>query len=139
LARTALACPPASAPPPPSPLSPYTTLFRSEVRHAPALVAEPGVQLLLVLDGGQLGDLGADALAERLGVIVQLQDDLAAAAVQRDRGDLGGPLGGRAEQRPQRQGAAQVDVRVVLPGEADAAEDLDGVAGGLHAGVERDD
>src|SRR5690606_16970486 len=36
-------------------------------------------------------------------------------------------------------GAAQVDVRVVLPGEADAAEDLDGVAGGLHAGVERDD
>ena len=46
--------------------------------------------------------------------------------------------GGAAEQLPHRQRAAQVQVRVVLPGEADAAEHLDAVLGVVDRGVQRD-
>lgn len=45
------------------------------------------------------------------------------------------PVAG-AEQLPGDEGAAQVDVRVVFPGEADAAEDLDAVLGAGVGGVE---
>nr|BFE86829.1 hypothetical protein GCM10020093_094300 [Planobispora longispora] len=85
-----------------------------------------------------LGDLRADRLAQRGGVLGEVDLHLAGDAVQRERGHRLGPLGGRAEQGAQGERAAVVEVDVVLVGVADAAEDLDGVLGALHGGVRRD-
>ena len=52
-------------------------------------------------------------------------------------GEAGAPGGGAAEELAQRQGPAQVQVGVVFPGEADAAEDLDAVLGVVHRVVQR--
>ncbi len=41
-----------------------------------------------------------------------------------------------AQQLPRHQGAAQIQMRVVFPGEADPAEDLDGVLGAAVRGVQ---
>src|SRR5690242_16501245 len=48
------------------------------------------------------------------------------------------PLVGRAEELMQRERAPQIDVRVVLPREADTAERLDAVLAVAERGIERE-
>jgi hypothetical protein len=62
---------------------------------------------------------------------------MAARAGQRQAGGALAPRRGTAQQLPQRDGAAQVQVRVVLPGEPDPAEHLDAVLGVVNGGVQR--
>ena len=74
----------------------------------------------------------------RTAVVAALEVDLDLAAYAVD-GARGQPQGGRvgvADQPAQRQRAAQVEVRVVLVGEADAAEHLDAGLGHGHRAVE---
>ncbi len=67
----------------------------------------------------------------------QLDPGRSHLAVQRHRGYPFPPLRRRAEQSAQRQGAPVVQMRVVLPGVADAAEGLDAVVRRVNGGVQR--
>ena len=86
--------------------------------------------------GGHLGDHDADLVPDALGVLGQIELEPAAAPVQRGTRRLGpqGRLG--PTQLAQRQGPAQVQMGVVLPGEPHAPQDLDAALGALHVGVE---
>ena len=63
--------------------------------------------------------------------------DVPAVAGGRQAGGAGAPGGAAAEQLAQRQRPAQVQVGVVLPGEADAAQHLDAVLRVVHRVVQR--
>ena len=65
----------------------------------------------------------------RLGLGRELDAGGAADARQRQPGDLGPPRLAAAEQQPRGGRPLQVEVGVVLPREADAAEHLDAVLG----------
>ncbi len=61
-----------------------------------------------------------------------------ARAVEREPGHPLGPVAGAAEEGPQRERAAVVQVGVVLPGVADAPEHLDALVRAADGGVHRD-
>ena len=60
------------------------------------------------------------------------------APVEREAGHPLGPVAGAAEERPQRERAAVVEVGVVLPGVADAPEHLNALVRAADGGVHRD-
>ena len=88
---------------------------------------------------GERGDGGHDRrqlLPEPLGLGRQLDGQAPAPALQGQPGRLGPERGGAPDELAQGGGPAQVDVGVVLPGEAHAPEDLDGALGRLDVAVE---
>ena len=106
-----------------------------QVRLHPAAFGDGGVALRSAGEGLERGHLGADLLAQLLGVGVQVDVELAHARARGDVDDLLRVVGGAAEACRQHKGATVVDVGVVLPGEADAAVHLDAV---LCAALRRD-
>ena len=82
----------------------------------------------------QRRDLGPDLLAQLERVGVQVDVDGSHAGRRRGVDDLLGVVGGAAERGGQHDGAPVVHVGVVLPGEADAAVDLDAVLGAVLGG-----
>ncbi len=83
----------------------------------------------LPLLGGQRGDFG-DGRGELGSLTLDLGEvdaQPAAHPVLRQRGDATQPALGAAEEPPNAMGPAQVQMRVVFPGAADAAENLDAV------------
>jgi hypothetical protein len=79
-----------------------------------------------------------DVGAQLLGLGGQLEGQVPSGAGDRGARQLLAPPSGSAEELAQRHGATQVQVGVVLPGEADAAEHLDHVLGIVDEGVERE-
>ena len=79
-------------------------------------------------------DLGPDRLRLRR----QVEGEVTALPGERVPGGGGAPRSATAEQLAQGHRAPQVEVGVVLPGEADAAEHLDAVLGDPGEGVEGD-
>ncbi len=92
-------------------------------RRAAHEVAHPGHQVV-------------DLTAQRLGVGWEFGGEDPAAPGQRGARRLGAQGGRSAQELAQRQGPTEMDVGVVLPGEAHAAQDLDATLGRLHVGVE---
>ena len=82
--------------------------------------------------GDHRGELGP----EQLGLGRQLDGEETAVAGQGQPGRLRPQRRRAADQLAEGGGPAQVDVGVVLPGEAHAPEDLDGPLGRLHVAVE---
>ncbi len=87
--------------------------------------------------GGDRGQFRPHAGADQLRLGGQVDADLAALARQRQRGHPLGPLPGLAQHRPQRQRPPVVQVGVVLPGVADAAENLDALMRAADGRVHR--
>lgn len=89
-----------------------------------------------VLDGGQPGHDGGQLGPDRPGLVGEVDGQTSATTPDGQVGH-GGPQGCRAaDQLAQGGGPPQVDVGVVLPGEAHPAQHLDGPVGRLDVPVE---
>ena len=97
------------------------------VDHALALGA-----LVEAADGVEEGARGGSVL---VGLLGQVDVEAPARARQRERRGAAAPRPRRAEERQDGAGALEVEVRVVLPREANAAKDLDAVLGALEERV----
>ena len=110
---------------------------RRPVRGQEAGVGQGPPLLGRILEGGDGRPPGPPTSSRsRLGLGGQLDGEVAAPAGQGQAGGLGPQRCGAPDQLTEGGGPAEMDVGVVLPGEAHAAEDLDGPLGRLHVAVE---
>ena len=107
------------------------------MRDDPAALGQPPVAVGGV-GGRDRRQVRPHPRAQRLGLGGQVDADGPVRARERQAGHPLGPLTGGAEEGPQRERAAVVEMRVVLPRVADAAEHLDAVVRAADGGVHRD-
>jgi hypothetical protein len=88
---------------------------------------------------GDVGELGADLVGERLGLGRQVDGKLAANPSARQLHRARAFVTAAAGQRSQGSRALQVEVRVVFPREADSAEHLHAVLGAGEEVTRRED
>ena len=109
---------------------------RGPMRRQQPRLGQLGLPLVLRQRGDfsdRVGDLGP-----QVGDVAEVDAEIAADAVLGQLGGPAQPAGGPAEELPDSIGPAQIQMRVVLPGDPDAAEHLNAVLGVGLGGLDRD-